>query len=86
MQQLECGGILWHLGNLEFFFTHDCSEYSYWSTPNYYKIDNESKAHFTLGVEAKVEVESSIPTGAIIEISSKGFILRVKAEFFLKKI
>ncbi len=54
--------------------------------PNYYKIDNESKAHFRLGVKAKVEVESSVPIGAIIEISSKGFILRVKAKFFFSKI
>jgi hypothetical protein len=49
--------------------------------PNYYEIDNESKAHFTLGVKAKVEVKLNIPIDVIIEICSKGFILGFKAEF-----
>jgi hypothetical protein len=37
------------------------------------------KAHFTLGIKAKVELELNIPIGAIIEISPKGFTLGVKA-------
>jgi hypothetical protein len=34
----------------------------------------------TLGVKAKVELKSSIPIGAIAEISPKGFTIGVKAE------
>jgi hypothetical protein len=34
----------------------------------------------TLGIKAKVELKSSIPIGAITEISSKGFTIGVKAE------
>jgi hypothetical protein len=34
----------------------------------------------TLGVKAKVELKSSIPIGAITEISPKGFTIGVKAE------
>jgi len=51
---------------------------------NYYKIDNESKAHFTLGIKAKVEVKLNIHIDAIIKISSKGFILGIKVEFLKK--
>jgi hypothetical protein len=39
-----------------------------------------SKAHFTLGVKANVQLKSSIPIGAKVEISPKGFTLGVKAE------
>jgi predicted thioesterase len=35
---------------------------------------------FTLGVRANVQHESSIPIGAKVEISPKGFTLGVKAE------
>jgi hypothetical protein len=38
------------------------------------------KAHFTLRVKAKVELELNIPIGAITEISPKGFTLGVKAK------
>jgi len=38
------------------------------------------KAHFTLGVKANVQLISSIPIGAKVEISPKGFTLGVKAE------
>jgi hypothetical protein len=41
-------------------------------------------AHFTKGVKANVQLKSSIPLGAKIEISPKGFTLGVKAE--LEKI
>jgi hypothetical protein len=34
---------------------------------------------FTLGVKANVQLESSIPIGAKVEISPKGFTLGVKA-------
>ncbi len=43
-----------------------------------------NKPHFTLGVKAKVGFKSSIPIGAITEISPKGFTLGVKADFFFK--
>jgi hypothetical protein len=39
-----------------------------------------SSAHFTLGVKANVQLKSSITIGAKVEISLKGFTLRVKAE------
>jgi len=39
-----------------------------------------NKAHFTLGVKAKVGFKSRIPIGAITEITPKGFTLGVKAE------
>jgi hypothetical protein len=39
-----------------------------------------TKAHFTLGVKAKVELELIIPIGAINEISPKSFTLGVKAK------
>ncbi len=39
-----------------------------------------SKADFTLGVRANVQLKSSIPIGAKVEISPKGFTLGVKAE------
>jgi len=39
-----------------------------------------SKAHFTLGVKAMVELKSSIPIGAITEISPKGSTIGVKVE------
>jgi hypothetical protein len=42
-----------------------------------------NKAHFTLGVKAKVGFKSSIPIGAITEISPKGFTLGVKAGNFI---
>jgi hypothetical protein len=36
-------------------------------------------ACFTLGVKANVQLKSSIPVGAKVEISPKGFTLGVKA-------
>jgi hypothetical protein len=36
--------------------------------------------HFTQGVTANVQLKSSIPIDAKVEISLKGFVLRVKAE------
>jgi hypothetical protein len=41
-----------------------------------------SKALFTLGVKVDVQLKSSIPIGAKLEISPNGFTLRVKAEIF----
>jgi hypothetical protein len=38
------------------------------------------KARFTLGVRVNVRPKSSIPIGAKVEISPKGFTLGVKAE------
>jgi hypothetical protein len=38
------------------------------------------EAPFTLGVRANVQLKSSIPIGAKVEISPKGFTLGVKAE------
>jgi hypothetical protein len=38
------------------------------------------KARFTLGLQAKVELKPSIPSGAMTEISPKGFTLGVKAD------
>jgi hypothetical protein len=43
-------------------------------------LRSASKAHFTLGVRANVQPESSIPIGAKVEISPKGFTQGVKAE------
>jgi hypothetical protein len=40
----------------------------------------ETKACFTLGVRANVQPKSSIPIGAKVKISPKGFTLGVKAE------
>jgi hypothetical protein len=39
-----------------------------------------NKAHLTLGVKANVQLKSSTPIGAKVEISSKEFTLGVKAE------
>jgi hypothetical protein len=39
-----------------------------------------NKARFTLGVKATVKPKSSIPIGAKVEISPKGFTLGVKPE------
>jgi hypothetical protein len=39
-----------------------------------------SKAHLTLGVRADVQPKSSIPIGAKVEISPKGFTVGVKAD------
>jgi hypothetical protein len=39
-----------------------------------------NKAHFTLGVRANVKLKSSIPIGAKVVISPKGFKLGVKPE------
>jgi hypothetical protein len=39
-----------------------------------------TKAHFIQGVKANVQLKSSIPIGAKVEIGHKGFTLRVKAE------
>jgi hypothetical protein len=39
-----------------------------------------NKARFTLGVRANVQPKSSIPIGAKVEISHKGFTIGVKAE------
>jgi hypothetical protein len=44
-----------------------------------------SKAPFTLGVRPHVQPKSSIPIGAKVEISPKGFTLGVKAEIEKKK-
>jgi len=38
-----------------------------------------TKAYFTLGVKANVQLESSIPIGAKVEISPKCFALGVKS-------
>jgi hypothetical protein len=38
------------------------------------------KTYFTLRVKAKVQLKLSIHVGAFIEISPKGFILRVKVD------
>jgi hypothetical protein len=43
------------------------------------------KARFTLGVKANVQPKFSIPIGAKVEISPKGFTLGVKAERERKK-
>jgi len=43
-------------------------------------LELETKAHFTLGVRANVQPKSSIPIGAKVEISPKGFTVRAKAE------
>jgi hypothetical protein len=40
----------------------------------------ETNAHFTQGVKPNVQLKSSIPIGAKVEISPKGFTLGVKAE------
>ncbi len=40
----------------------------------------ETEARFTLGVRANVQPKSSIPIGAKVEISPKGFTLGVKTE------
>jgi hypothetical protein len=44
------------------------------------------KARFTLGVKANVQPKSSIPVGAKVEISPKGFTQGVKDEIGKKKI
>jgi hypothetical protein len=44
------------------------------------------KALFTLGVRANVQPKSSIPIGAKVETSPKGFTLGVKAEMEKKKL
>ncbi len=44
-----------------------------------------TKAHFTQGVKANVQLKSSIPIGAKVEIGHKGFTLGVKAEIEKKK-
>jgi hypothetical protein len=38
------------------------------------------KTHFTQGVKAKVQLKSSIPIGAKVEIIPKGFTLGIKAK------
>jgi len=38
------------------------------------------KAHFTLRVRANIQPKSNNPIGAKVEISPKGFTLKVKAE------
>jgi hypothetical protein len=45
-------------------------------------IGRQNKAHFTQGVEANVQLKSSIPIGVKVEISPKGFTLGVKAKIF----
>ncbi len=42
-------------------------------------LQPNTQAHFTLGVKAKAQLKSSIPLGAKVEISHKGFDLGVKA-------
>jgi hypothetical protein len=42
-----------------------------------------TKARFTLGVKANVQLKSSIPIGAKVEINIKGFTLGVKAEIII---
>jgi len=39
-----------------------------------------TKASFKQGVKANVQLKSNIPIGAKVEISLKGFTLRIKAE------
>jgi hypothetical protein len=43
-------------------------------------LQASSKARFTLGVKPNLELKSSIPIGAITEISPKGFTLVIKVE------
>jgi hypothetical protein len=43
-------------------------------------LPKSSYARFTLGARANVQPKSSIPIGAKVEISPKGFTLGVKAE------
>jgi hypothetical protein len=43
-------------------------------------VVGNAKPHFTLRVKAKVELKSSIPIDAIIEIRPKGFTLGVKTK------
>jgi len=43
-------------------------------------LRSASKDRFTLGVRANVQPKSSIPIGAKVEISPKGFTQGVKAE------
>ncbi len=43
-------------------------------------LHTKTKAHFTLGVKSDVQIKSSIPIGAKVEINPKGFKLGVKAE------
>jgi hypothetical protein len=45
---------------------------------------SQLKAHFTEVVKASVQLKSSIPIRAKVEISPKGFTLRVRVEMFLK--
>jgi hypothetical protein len=44
-----------------------------------------TKASFTQGVKANVQLKSNIPIGAKVEISPKGFTLRIKAAIEKKK-
>jgi hypothetical protein len=44
------------------------------------KSPSKYEAHFTQGVKANVQLKSSIPIGAKVEISPKGFTLGDKAE------
>ncbi len=64
---------------MEFLFTpgYDCLTKYHWTINSYHQC---RKALFTLGVRANVQPKSSIPIGAKIEISPKGFTLGVKAE------
>jgi hypothetical protein len=48
-------------------------------------LRSASKDRFTLGVRANVQPKSSIPIGAKVEISPKGFTQGVKAEIGKKK-
>ncbi len=41
---------------------------------------SHSEGRFTIGVKANVQLKSSIPIGAKLEISPKGFTLGIKAE------
>ncbi len=64
--------------------------FNFQSTMNFLSSKSESgafklnvqryQAHFTLGVKANVQLKSSIPIGARVEISPKGFTLGVKTE------
>jgi hypothetical protein len=45
-----------------------------------FKSPSKNEAHFTQGVNANVQLKASIPIGAKVEISPKGFTLGDKVE------
>ncbi len=46
----------------------------------YFETKTINLGPLTQGIKAKVQLKSSIPIGAKVEISPKGFTLRIKAE------